>query len=348
MFTRLWVSFVLVCTVTIVAHADPRVLKVGLHDDPPLVIKQSNGQWSGISVDLLRAIALDLDATLQFEELDRDRITTGALPDVDVVLTLNVSEKMNARYDLSHGFYNTGLAIATVEPKRESGWSMAKRIFSGGFVLILFGVLVLLTLVGFLMWWLEKRPVEPLPKEKAALSKALFWAFEPVIGYKASQHTTRGARILGTVWGLFGVVLVSGLTANLAAQLTARRLAPSVRGVEDLPRVRVGIVEHTAGKRFCDKRGIARTTYKTVEDALRALERGELDAVLDDLPDISYAFAHGDYHSIVLPGTVANHDYTFGLRPNSALRQEFNAALVKEITSETWTSTLASYLGKQN
>jgi polar amino acid transport system substrate-binding protein len=348
MIARLFWLFVVVCGFAVSARAEPRVLKIGLHDDPPLVIKGSNGQWTGISVDLVRAIAADLDATLQFVELDRDKITTGPLPDVDIVLTLNVSEKMNARYDLSHGFYNTGLAIATVEPKKESAFSMVRRIFSGGFVLILCGVLVLLTLVGFLMWWLEKRPVEPLPKEKQALSKALFWAFEPVIGYKASQHTTRGARILGTIWGLFGVVLVSGLTANLAAQLTARRLAPSVKGVEDLPRVRVGIVEHTAGKRFCDKRGIARTTYASPEEALHALDRGELDAVIDDLPDISYAFAHGTYHSIVLPGTFANHDYTFGLKPDSPIRHELNAALVKEITSDNWTSTLATYLGKQN
>jgi polar amino acid transport system substrate-binding protein len=348
MVARIWVSFVVMCTFAVAARAEPRVLKVGLHDDPPTAIKQANGEWVGISVDLLKLIAVDLDATLQFVELPRDVITSGPLPDVDIVMTLNVSQKMNARYDLSHGFYSTGLSIATVEPKKESGWAMTKRIFSGGFVLVVCGVFVLLTLVGFLMWWLEKKPVEPLPKEKAALSKALFWAFEPVIGYKASQHTTRAGRVLGTVWGLFGVVLVSGLTANLAAQLTARRLAPSVKGVEDLPHVRVGVVEHTAGKMFCDKRGIGRTMYVTVEESLAALDRGDLDAVLDDLPDLSYALTHGHPHVILLPGTLANHDYSFGLRPDSPIRKQLNTALVKEITSDAWTSVLATYLGKQN
>jgi hypothetical protein len=137
--------------------------------------------------------------------LQKRRSQTGrvvdTLPDVDIVMTLNVSEKMNARYELSHGFYSTGLAIATVEPKKETAWGTTKRIFSGGFVLILVGVFVLLTLVGFLMWWFEKKPVEPLPKEKAALSKALFWPLGPMIGYKASQHATRAVRVLARYGG---------------------------------------------------------------------------------------------------------------------------------------------------
>jgi len=330
------------------AHAGPGVLRVGLHDDPPLAIKQANGQWTGISVDLIRAINGKLGTTLELVELPRDVFTLGPLPDVDLVATLNVSEKMNERYELTHGFYSTGLAIATIEPAKETAWGMVKRIFSGGFVILLAAVAVLLTLVGLLMWWLERRPIEPLPKDKAALSKALFWAFEPVIGYKASQHVSRGGRVLGTIWGLFGVVLVSGLTANLAAQLTARRLQPSVKGAEDLPRVRVGVIEHTAGRKFCDKRGIARIQFASLEDALVALDQGKLDAVLDDAPNLAFALARGHSHAIVLPGTLANHDYAFGLRPDSALRHQINAALLETIATDAWTSTLASYLGKIN
>jgi len=328
------------------ARADTgRVLRAGMHDDPPFVIKNGD-QWSGISVELLRSIATEMGATLQISDIPREKIVTGSLPDVDVVATLNVSEKMDARYDLSHAFYSTGLAIAVPQPKKESLFQLVARVFSGGFVLILAGVAVLLVLVGVLMWWLEKRPVDPLPKEKAALSKALFWAFEPVIGYKASQHTTRAGRVLGTVWGLFGVVMVSGLTANLAAQLTARRLEASVRGPGDLARVRVAVIEHTAGRKFCDRRGIARIELPSLADALDALDQGKVDAVVDDAPNISYALAHAHDKITILPGTFANHGYAFGLQRDSPLRHEFNAALLKATAADSWTSLLVSYLGK--
>ena len=152
--------------------------------------------------------------------------------------------------------------------------------------------------------------------------------------------------MLGTVWGLFGVVMVSGLTANLAAQLTARRLDVSVHGPADLPRVRVGVMAHTLGRKFCDRRGIPRTEYPTLEEALVALENGKLDAVVTDAPDIQYALRGAHPHLVIVPGTFGAAYSTFGLVPGSPLRREFNAALIKVTSSDLWPSVLATYLGK--
>jgi ABC-type amino acid transport substrate-binding protein len=341
-----WLTLLVLVMVPVRAGADPgRVLHAGMHDDPPFVIKKGS-EWTGISVELLRSVATEMGATLEIKDVTREQIVTGPLPDVDVVATLVVAEKMNGRYDLSHAFYSTGLSIAVPEPKKESVLAMVGRIFSGVFVLILMGVFAVLTLVGLLMYWFEKRHVEPLPKEKQALSKALFWAFEPVIGYKASQHATRAGRVLGTVWGLFGVVMVSGLTANLAAQLTARRMDTSIHGPGDLSRVSVGVVAHTAGRKFCDHRGIVRTEYATLEDALVGIETGKVDAVVDDTPNIQYMLKGAHPHVVILPGTFAMHGYAFGFMPDGTLRKEFNAALLKVTYGDSWSSILASYLGK--
>src|SRR5258708_1825852 len=181
-----------------VARADaPRTLTVACHDDPPFTMKQADGAWSGIGIELLRMIATELGATISIHESSRTEMTTGALPDVDIVAALNVTEKMNARYELSHAFYNTGLAIAVPETTKESVLGVLGRVFSGTFLWILIGTVILLATVGMLMWWIERRPVTAKTAEQQAMSKALFWAFEPVIGYKASQHPTRARRVLG-------------------------------------------------------------------------------------------------------------------------------------------------------
>jgi len=341
---------VVACLLVVVglSHArgdTPRVFVVGTHDDPPFTTKLPNGEWSGISIELLRTVAADMGATIKIKEIPRAEMTTGPNPDVDVVATLNVSEKMNARYDLSHAFYSTGLSIAIPEAKKESAWGVIVRIFSGTFLLILLGVLALLATVGYLMWRIEKRPVKPMPTEKAALSKALFWAFEPVIGYKSSQHATRSGRVLGTVWGLAGVVLVSSLTANLSSQLTARQLAYTVRGPDDLMRVKVAVVDHTAGKKYCDRRGIRRTVYDNLDAAFDALDRKEVEAVIEDAPNLLYAAQNTRPQVRVLPGTFANHGYAFGLRPESPIRRELNVALLKVTSGDAFRSLLVSYLG---
>jgi ABC-type amino acid transport substrate-binding protein len=218
-------------------------------------------------------------------------------------------------------------------------------VFTGTFLWILIGTVVLLAAVGLLMWWVEKRPVKQATPEKQALSKALFWAFEPVIGYKASQHQTRAGRVLGTVWGVCGVVLVSGLTAMLASQLTAHKLAPSVRGPDDLPRVRVGVVEHTASVRYANQHGLRRKQFVELDEALSALDRGDVDVVIEDAPNLQYFANTSHPHVRVLPGTFLNHGYAFGLRPDSPLRHDINRALLKVANSDAFRSLLATYLG---
>ena len=112
------------------ASADPgRTLRAGMHDDPPFAIHKGE-DWSGISVELLRGIAAELGAKLEIRDVTREQIVQGALPDVDIVATLNVAEKMNARYDLTHAFYSTGLSIAVPQPKKEGALSMIVRILS--------------------------------------------------------------------------------------------------------------------------------------------------------------------------------------------------------------------------
>ena len=137
---------------------------------------------------------------------------------------------------------------------------------------------------------------------------------------------------------------MSGLTATLASQLTAQKLAPTVRGPDDLPRVRVAVIEHTASVRFADRRGLRRRTFAELDQALAALERGEVDAVIEDAPNLQYFANTSHPHIRVLPGTFLNHGYAFGLRPDSSLRHDFNRAMLK-VTNSDACSLLANYLG---
>jgi polar amino acid transport system substrate-binding protein len=321
-----------------------RTFVVGTRPVPPFIIKKGN-DWSGISIELVRRIAEEMNADLDIRELPLDELVGGKNPAVDITASLNVTERSDAAFDLSHAFYSTGLAVAIPERGKESKWEVVERMFSGTFMWLLGGTLVLLTAVGFLMWWVEKRPVRELPKERQQLSKSLFWAFEPVIGYKSSQHMTRAGRIIGTVWGLFGLVFISSLTANLSSQLTVHQLASPIKGPEDLVRKRVGTVKSSAGLKFCERRGLKRTVYDDADAALAALERDDVDAVIYEAPVMSYLAETSHRGVRVLPGTFANHGYAFGLRIDSPIRREFNRALVKTTASDGWTTILSSYLG---
>jgi ABC-type amino acid transport substrate-binding protein len=336
---------ILLCTTASRADEPPHApITVAAYNEPPFTIRQPDGSFTGIAIELMRMVAAELGTTATVRYVPVEDLTSGKLPD-DVVAAVNVTEKINQRFELTHAFYSTGLSIAIAETTKESFVSVLARVFSGTFLWVLIGTVILLGTVGLLMYWVERRPVPQKTTEQQAMSKALFWAFEPVIGYKASQHQTRGGRVLGTVWGLCGVVLVSGLTATLASQLTAQKLAPSVRGPDDLPHSRVGIVEHTAGVRYADRRGLRHRRFPNLDAALSALDRGDVDAVLDDAPNLLY-FATTTHPKIrVLPGTFLNHGIAFGLQHGSPLRPDINRAMLKVTSSDAWRSLLVTYLG---
>ena len=71
-----------------------------------------------------------------------------------------------------------------------------------------------------------------------------------------------------------------------------------------------------------------------------------VSAVIADAPNLQYATRAAHQHVEILRGTFLNHNYSFGLAPESPLRKEFNAALLKATAADSWTSLLATYLGK--
>ncbi len=322
----------------------PPRLVVGTHPIPPFVIENPDGSWSGISIDLVRQVAAQLGTQVEIKKLTIEQLVGANEPEIDVTASVNVTANTDKKWDLTHAFYSTGLAIA-VPPEREtSTWATLSRMFTSTFALTLIGVLILLVGVGYVMWWLERRAADK-PGDKD-LAKAMFWAFEPVIGYKSSQHRSRGGRLLGTAWGLFGLVFVTGLTANLSARLTVDRLDVSVQGPDDLGGRVVGTVQKSLALKFCERRGLRFEVYPDAEAALGALDAGAVDAVVYEAPILAYGIKTKHRKLRLLPGTFSNHGYAFGLRKGASWRVPFNQALLTVAASDDFSGVIARYLGQ--
>ncbi len=82
---------------------------------PPFAIKQADGSWKGLAVELWDATAHDLGITYQWRELGSpkemiDRVADGSID--AAVAALSVTPERAERVDFSHPFYDSGLAIA--------------------------------------------------------------------------------------------------------------------------------------------------------------------------------------------------------------------------------------------
>jgi ABC-type amino acid transport substrate-binding protein len=107
-------------------------LVIGTKESPPFALRGTDGRWSGISVELWREIASDLDLRFRFVERDVPGLLSG-LDDGSLdasVAALTMTAARERSIDFTHPFHTTGLGIA-VSGRPESGWvSIARRIAS--------------------------------------------------------------------------------------------------------------------------------------------------------------------------------------------------------------------------
>jgi polar amino acid transport system substrate-binding protein len=324
----------------------PRRVVVGTHAVPPFVIRDADGTWRGISIDLWRHVAQRMHLEYEIRELPVADLLAGRDPSVDVVVSMNITAEREATFDMSHAFYSTGLAIA-VAPSNASVWQIVRtKVLTRSFLKIAGGAAALVFAAAAVMWLLERRRNPDEFGGRGGLVAGTMWAVETVIGYNDPQHRTRVGRAFGIGWAAIGVLGVSALTAKLSSELTVDEIASAIHGPDDLRAVRVGVVDRSGGQRFCQRRGMTCRAYPDADAALAAVERGEVGAVVHEAPILQYLAANRFRDRVrVQAGTFDNHGYGFALREGSALREPLNRELLEYAATEDWRTVLASYLG---
>ena len=219
-----------------------------------------------------------------------DGVASGSL-DV-AVAALTITPEREQLLDFTHPFYSTGLAIAA-PAKEGSPWlAVMKGFFSIAFLKVIGALFVLLLSVGFLVWWFEKRRN---PNQfGGGLAKGIgsaFW-FSAVtmttVGYGDKAPVSLGGRIVTLIWMFAAIIIISGITAAITSALTVSQLESPVKGLEDLPKVRVGTVADSTSSSYLRAKHISFQPFKTVAEGLEAVSSGKIEAVVYDSPLLRY------------------------------------------------------------
>ncbi len=328
-----------------------QTLIVGTKVAPPFVMKNAQGDFTGISIALWEAVADDLGLDYRYQETSLDDLFTG-LEDgsLDVsVAALSVTAERETRIDFTYPFFTTGLAIA-VPLKGNAFWATVKRFFSWQFFTALLALAGVLLAAGAGMWAFERhRNAEEFGGSTAkGLGDGFWWAAVTMttVGYGDKSPKTLGGRIIGLVWMFTAIIVVSSFTAAIATSLTVGQLGSNIRGVQDLAHVKAASVADSASAAVLTGRGIGFAAYSELEEALEALESEQLDAVIFDAPLLRYRVltTHGNTLQ-VLKATFERQDYGFGVPQGSELREPVNRAILRQLDSPAWQQLLTRYLG---
>ncbi len=329
---------------------------VGTKVAAPFSMEDETGAWTGLSIELWQAIAAKLGRPTAFKSFKTadDVVNAAAEGAIDAgVAATSITAEREKIVDFSHPFYKSGLAIA-VSSRNSSGlFEIFKALISPAFLTTVGALLGLLLITGAIMWFVErKRNWDQFEQDPAAgIGDGFWWAAVTMttVGYGDKAPVTFLGRFIAVIWMFAALILTAVFTAQLASSLTVNKISGPVTGIKDLPGARVGVVNKAASNDYFKRRYIQTIAMDDIDQGLRALDEGTIDAFVHDEPILKFQILKGYQGRLnILPNVFEVQDYGIVLPPNSPDREAINQAVLDVMAAPTWRVAREKYFGTED
>ena len=330
---------------------DKTILKVGTKQSPPFAIKNPDGTWMGISIELWDHLADELNLEFEFQELTLPEMLSGLEAGrLDAaVAAISVTSERTERIDFCHPHYSTGLGIAVSARNRPSPWNLLNRVVSSRLLNIVMLMILIVIICGFLFWLFERKANTAMfgEKKRQGLGMGMWWSTILLLGHKGIIPVSTLGRVLATLAMFASIMVLSILTGVITSVLTVQQLDTGISRATDLHDVRVATVTSSTSADYLRQRRIFFRTYDTPRSAIEAVDAGKADAVVYDAALLKYSASEEFANRIdVLPISFNVQEYAIALPPNSALRKRLNEELLRYRESDAWDELVYRYLGE--
>jgi polar amino acid transport system substrate-binding protein len=328
------------------AQHEIETLRVAVYDVPPYGYVDSDGSISGVSVDLWRRVAEQMEWSFHLIPVsDMESILSGLEQGrFDAAIgAITITPERAARVDFSYPAHRSGVALAL---RKETGpvvalvsyWTAVSELSP-----LILVIVVLLVVIGLAMWIVERRnrsAEQGADSAVVSLRDGLYWAVVTMttVGYGDKTPKTMPGRVVATVWMLGSLVLVSLLSTSLVSRLTAERVeSRDFAASIDLRERKLAAVAQSSGAEYLDELHLQYTKYKDLPEALDALVSGRSNAVVNSVGALQYFVAKHYAKVLEIPqGVLAPAYMAIALPEHSAIKKPIDRALIKITNSPEW------------
>jgi len=349
------IFFIIVSASLAPCYSQPsnKPLIIGTKIAEPFAMKDKDGHWYGISIDLWEKIAKELNLRYEWQELGLKPLLDGVTnASIDAAIAaITITSERESKFDFSHSYYSTGLSIVT--PKNlNDGWrSVLRGIFSSQMLFILLTLVISLFIIGTLTWLVERKrnPENFNPNPLKGIPAGMWWAAVTMttVGYGDMTPQTISGRVIALFWMFASLLMVSAVIAGFASTLTLAKSKPLITGPEDLSKARLASIKNSSSDLYLEQHQLERDYYPSVLESLRAIEQGKVDAMVYDAPLLKYLTENQFKSKLIVINNLFEHQqYGIAFPEGSPLREPINRVMLDIISRDEWQRILHKYLGK--
>ncbi len=341
--------FLLLCFVGFAPIAKGQDLTFATVSREPFSMEQ-NGVDTGFSVDLIRAIAKDLNLSIALDRKDSFGGMLGAVQNADLdgaIANISITAAREATMDFTLPIFSSGVQVML--PSESAQNALVTTILTREILLAVILAFGILFACGMIMWAFERNRQEYFNRPLvAALFPSFWWALNLVVngGFEERMPRSPLGRGFGVLMVISSLFIVSIFVARITAALTVEAIQSNVQSINDLDGRSVGTIEGSTSAAFLDQRGISYVLYTDLDAMLKAFEVNTLQAVVFDGPILAYYVANkGRGRTRLMSKVFKPENYGIALPTGSPLREEINQSLLRLRENGTYDELAVKWFG---
>jgi polar amino acid transport system substrate-binding protein len=309
-------------------------LRVAIKPLDPFVIRSSDGQYSGFSIDLWNEIAdrNSWSTAWVWNEKVTDVLADVESDSADVgIAGITITKDREVAVDFSHPMFSSGLAIAAAKKEQSGIRSALGQVFSPRLLKMLAVLGIGIVVVGNIVWLTQFRRRPQTRRYRTGVVEGMWFAGKTLgsADFGDEEPTKPVGRLFALVWMFAGIIIIQYFTALTTTALTIQQIDGSIKGVQDLPGKRLVSVEGTTADTWLTEQGLAHKRVRNIELAYPELIAERADAIVFDAPVLLRWVATAGGGKARVAGPIFKPEtYGIAVATGSPLREQINASLL--------------------
>ena len=332
--------------------------RVGVFNMAPFAFRSGGGQWSGLAVTLFEHMAKSSGLRYSFTEFENMDEAINAIENNKIdfaAIAIDPTPEFELTMNFTNAFEQSGPSIAIAKHTHLPLLNLIESIWQSIIPRFVAVVLFFIIIFGSIVGLVERRNNTGQFGGGfwSTIGEGVWWSSATIstVGYGDRVPTTKRGRFVGSLWMFIAFAFTSILAGLLSSVLTVSRINSQIHTSTDLMRVKCGAVLNSAA--FVDGKNMKfdMVPYTTLDDALRALDSGQIGAVLGESVRLRWLMNQPKWDTLImLPSPIVTLYSVFPVSEevDPQTLDVLNYHLLKITDSKEWEALRHLFLGDQS